>query len=156
MINVKEKALHWLASKRYNWKNYDFLLVFVVFLLSMISSYILTILEVTSVRRQIIVVAAGLFIIFIFSLIDYHTICMYVPILWIVATIMVACTKFSPLGSKGVTDSYRWLDFKIICVNMLIKNFMKTGGIKVKQHKFWAWAAIVCFVMLLYTGYTHK
>lgn len=114
MINVKEKALHWLASKRYNWKNYDFLLVFVVFLLSMISSYILTILEVTSVRRQIIVVAAGLFIIFIFSLIDYHTICMYVPILWIVATIMVACTKFSPLGSKGVTDSYRWLDFKII------------------------------------------
>lgn len=114
MINMKEKLLHWLASKRYNWRNYDILLVLVVLSLSLISSYILFILGVVSVRKQVIVLIAGLFIIFFFSLIDYHTICMYVPILWIIATIMVACTRFSPLGSKGVTDSYRWLDFKII------------------------------------------
>ena len=60
------------------------------------------------------------------------------------------------LRLKKLVATNAWLDFKIICVNMLVKNFMKTGGIKVKQHKFWAWAAIVCFVMLLYTGYTHK
>lgn len=114
MINIKEKAQHWLASKRYNWKNYDVLLIVVVLFLSIISSYILSIIGFGSLKRQFVAVITGLFIIFIFSLIDYHTICMYVPILYVIATIMVAGTKFSPLGSNGGTDSYRWLDFKVI------------------------------------------
>ncbi|MGN0159199.1 MAG: hypothetical protein ACI39W_08695 [Brotaphodocola sp.] len=25
-----------------------------------------------------------------------------------------------------------------------------------KQHKFWAWAMIVCLIMAIYTGYEHK
>ncbi len=114
MINIKEKAQQWLASKRYNWKNYDILLILVVLVLSLISSYMLSILGVGSFKRQFIAVVAGLFIVFIFSLIDYHTICTYVPILYVIATVLVACTRFSPLGSKGVTDSYRWLDFKVL------------------------------------------
>lgn len=117
MINVKEKAQQWLASKRYNWRNYDTSLIFVVLTLSLISSYILSVINIPGVgsfKRQFITVVAGLFIIAVFSIIDYHTICMYVPILYVIATIMVACTKFSPLGSKGTTDSYRWLDFKVI------------------------------------------
>lgn len=114
MINIKEKIQRWFASKRYNWRNYDILLILVVLILSIISSYVLSILGVGSLKRQLVAVIAGLLIIFIFSVIDYHTICMYIPILYVIATIMVACTKFSPLGSKGVTDSYRWLDFKII------------------------------------------
>jgi len=117
MVNMKEKIQRWLTSKRYNWKNYDVGLVLVVFALSLISSYVLSILGIPNVgsfKRQLVSLIAGLFIIAIFSLIDYHTICMYVPILYIISTIMVACTKFSPIGSKGVTDSYRWLDFKVI------------------------------------------
>lgn len=113
MINIKEKAQQWLASKRYNWKNYDILLILVVLILSLISSYMLSILGVGSFQRQFIAVVAGLFIVFVFSLLDYHTICMYVPILYLIATVLVACTRFSPIGSRGVTDSYRWLDFKI-------------------------------------------
>ncbi|WP_420319481.1 DUF6219 family protein [Faecalicatena contorta] len=27
---------------------------------------------------------------------------------------------------------------------------------KMKQHKFWAWAAVFCFVMAIYTGHKHK
>ena len=25
-----------------------------------------------------------------------------------------------------------------------------------KQHRFWAWAALFCFFMVMYTGYKHK
>ncbi|MCM1244229.1 MAG: FtsW/RodA/SpoVE family cell cycle protein [Roseburia sp.] len=113
MINIKEKAQQWLASKRYNWKNYDIVLIVVVLILSLISSYMLSILGVGSLKRQVVAVVAGLFIVIVFSLLDYHTICMYVPVLYVAATILVAATRFSPLGSKGVTDSYRWLDFRV-------------------------------------------
>ena len=37
-----------------------------------------------------------------------------VPILYIITTLMVAGTRFSPLGSNAHTDSYRWLDFKVV------------------------------------------
>ncbi len=117
MVNIKEKIQHWLTSKRYNWKNYDVGLLLAVLTLSLISSYVLSLLGIPNVgsfKRQLVSLIAGLFIIAVFSLIDYHTICMYVPILYIISTIMVACTRFSPLGSKGSTDSYRWLDFKIV------------------------------------------
>lgn len=117
MVNIKESIQRWLTSKRYNWRSYDITLVVVVLMLSLISSYILSILNIPNVgslKRQTVTVIAGLFIIAAFSLIDYHTICAYVPILYIISTIMVACTRFSPLGSKGSTDAYRWLDFKVI------------------------------------------
>ncbi len=116
MMNIKEKIQLWLNTKRYNWRNYDVGLVLVVLTLSLFSSYVLSILDIPGVgsfKRQLVTILGGLFIIFVFSIIDYHTLCMYVPILYIVTTIMVACTKLSPLGTKGSTDSYRWLDFKI-------------------------------------------
>ncbi len=117
MNKLKEQVQRWLATKRYNWKSYDIMLVVVVMMLALISSYVLSIINVPGVgsfKRQLITVVAGLFIIGIFSLIDYHTICAYVPIWYSIATVMVFCTRFTPLGSKGVTDSYRWLDFKIV------------------------------------------
>ena len=30
------------------------------------------------------------------------------------------------------------------------------GGFTVKQHRFWAWGAVICMVMVLITGYRHK
>ncbi len=29
-------------------------------------------------------------------------------------------------------------------------------GCHMKNHKFWAWAAVICMVMTFYTGYKHK
>lgn len=118
MLNKVKASIHrWLTSKRYNWRNYDISLVIVVLSLSLISSYVLSLLNVQNVgslKRQIVTVIASLFIVALFSVIDYHSLCTYIPILYIVATVMVAATRFSPIGTKGVTDSYRWLDFKII------------------------------------------
>lgn len=121
IAKVRDNIKHWFDSKQYNWKRYDIGLILVVLALSLISSYILSVIDlpnsnIGSFKRQFVTICLGLFIVLIFSLIDYHTLCMYVPILYIITTIMVACTKLSPLGDNGGTDSYRWLDFKIIKV----------------------------------------
>ena len=109
---------NWFLSKHYNFKRFDVLLVVVVFILFLISSFILSIIpssgQVGSAKRQIFTIGMGLCVILVFSLIDYHTLCMYVPILYIITTLMVAGTRFSPLGSNAHTDSYRWLDFKVV------------------------------------------
>ncbi len=115
IAKIRDNILLWLNSKRYNWKRYDFGLIFVVLTLSLISSYILSVIDVGDIgsfKRQLVTVFMGLFIIFVVSLIDYHTLCMYIPIFYIIVTILVACTRLTPWGTTGVTDSYRWLDFK--------------------------------------------
>ncbi len=125
ITNIKERVSNWFLSKHYNFKRFDVLLVVVVFILFLISSFILSIIpssgQVGSAKRQIFTIGMGLCVILVFSLIDYHTLCMYVPILYIITTLMVAGTRFSPLGSNAHTDSYRWLDFKVVM-------FQPSGG----------------------------
>ncbi len=114
---MRERIIQWLQIKRYNWKNYDFSLVVVVFILSLISSYILSVALPEgefSLKRQAVAIMGGFLVIFIFSLIDYHDLCLYIPIIYIISTLMAAATKLSPLGDDQTTGSYRWLDFKII------------------------------------------
>lgn len=115
ITKIRDNIRLWFSSKRYNWKHYDIGVVLVVLTLSLISSYILSVIDVDSVgsfKRQLITIVMGLFIIVVVSFIDYHTLCMYIPILYIIATILVACTRLTPWGTTGSTDSYRWLDFK--------------------------------------------
>lgn len=113
---MRERIKQWLQFKRYNWKNYDIFLVVVVLLLSIISAYILSIVQGDSfsLRRQIVGIVGGLLIVFMFSLIDYHDLCLYIPIIYIVTTLMAAATRLSPLGDDQNTGSYRWLDFRFI------------------------------------------
>lgn len=113
---MREKIQQWFQFKRYNWKNYDISLVVVVFLLSLISIYVLSIVQGDSfsVLRSLVSIVMGLFIIAFFSLIDYHDLCLYIPIIYIVTTLMAAATKLSPLGVDQGTESFRWLDFKVV------------------------------------------
>ncbi len=30
------------------------------------------------------------------------------------------------------------------------------GDSSLKQHRFWAWGAVICMVMVMITGYRHK
>jgi hypothetical protein len=39
---------------------------------------------------------------------------------------------------------------------MIEKTYKKGSDVVVKQHRFWAWAAAFCFMMVFYTGYKHK
>ena len=42
--------------------------------------------------------------------------------------------------------------------SLLESRYNKTikEGCRMKKHKFWAWAAIICMAMSVYTGYKHK
>lgn len=113
---MHDRMKQWLRLKRYNWKNYDISLVVVVMMLSLISIYVLSIVqgESFSVLRSVFSVGMGLFIIVLFSIINYHDLCLYIPIIYIVTTLMAAATRLSPLGTDQKTGSFRWLDFKIV------------------------------------------
>lgn len=113
---MRQKVQRWLELKRYNWKKYDLFLVVIVMTLTIISGYVLSAIQGDSfsMKRQIISLFAGLFIIFVFSIIDYHDLCLYIPIIYLVTTLMAAATRLSPLGDDQSTGSYRWLDFKFI------------------------------------------
>ena len=113
---MRQRMEQWLQFKRYNWKNYDFSLIIVVVLLSLFSGYVLSIIQGDdfSLKRQIVGLISGLIVVFVFSLIDYHDLCLYIPIIYIVSTLMAAATKLSPLGTDQGTGSFRWLDFKFI------------------------------------------
>ena len=112
---MRNRIEKWLQIKRYNWRNYDIFLVVVVLILSLISSYVISIVSPDiSIKRQLVGVIAGLVIVAVFSLIDYHDLCLYIPIIYVITTLMAMATKLTPLGDDKTTGSFRWLDFKII------------------------------------------
>ena len=96
---MREKINRWLELKRYNWKNLDVSLLVVVSILLLISTYVLSIVQGDSfsLKRQLFGIIAGFIIVFVFTLIDYHDLCLYIPVIYIVTTLMAAATKFSPL-----------------------------------------------------------
>ena len=69
---MRDRIRQWFQFKRYNWKNYDIALVVVVFILTLISGYILSILGETSFIRQFISIVLGMGIVAFFSIIDYQ------------------------------------------------------------------------------------
>lgn len=112
---MRERIEKWIQIKRYNLRNYDLFLVVVVLILSLISSYVISIVNPDiSIKRQLVGVIAGLFIVAVFSFIDYHDLCLYIPIIYVITTLMAMATKLTPLGDDKTTGSFRWLDFKVI------------------------------------------
>ncbi len=105
------RIFQWLSLKRYTWKNYDFSLIGVVLVLSIISTFIIS--RVTnnfSMGKQMFGLVLGFIVMLITSIIDYHSLCKYVILFYAVSTLMVIATKFSPIGTDLSTNSYRWLD----------------------------------------------
>ncbi len=155
---MRERIHQWLQFKRYNWRNYDYFLVGTVILLSVISSCVLSLIGESSFKRQMIGLLGGLVIVFVFSLIDYHDMCLYIPIIYIVTTLMAAATKLSPLGDDAGTGSFRWLDLgfmsfqpseicKIVIILALATFFSrKRENLQTFGNFFWA-----CLIVLLPT-----
>ena len=64
-------------------------------------------------------------------------------------------------GKKyGASDRSKWCI--ICCRTSQLRNgaakvsFEKIRRCRMKKHKFWAWAMIVCLAMTIYTGHKHK
>ncbi|CDE44994.1 putative uncharacterized protein [Clostridium sp. CAG:411] len=131
--------------KQYDWRRYNFTVLVVMVILCICSAYFVSFAISATMgedkaggyfRRQIISMIVSLIIAIVVSLIDYRRICDFVVIYYIIATLMVAATKLSPLGSDQKTGSYRWLSLpgvnlqpseicKLVVIMALAVYFMK-------------------------------
>lgn len=100
--------------KQYNWKKLNISLVIVVTILCICSAVLVRCaadpqFKNSYFKGQIVAMIAGLFVLTVVSMIDYHFICRFVPIYYVAGTIMVFATKHSPFGTDLGTGSWRWL-----------------------------------------------
>lgn len=100
--------------KQYDWKKWNVSLVIVVTILCICSAVLVRCaaeprFKSSYFKGQIVTLAAGLFILTVVSLIDYHFICRFVIMYYIIGTVMVFATKFSPFREDLHTRSFRWL-----------------------------------------------
>jgi rod shape determining protein RodA len=108
-----------LNLKQYDLKRYNISLIITVILLSITSAFLIKFAGGSSMgnyffKRQLVGLIGGLFIIALFSVIDYHFVCSLAAVYYIFSVILVAATKFSPLGTDLDTGSFRWLDFGVL------------------------------------------
>ncbi|MCR5793512.1 MAG: FtsW/RodA/SpoVE family cell cycle protein [Lachnospiraceae bacterium] len=99
----------------YDFKRYNYTLLLVVTLLSFAGAYFVMCASGTDAgmsmfRKQLIGMFLGLFMAVGISLIDYHLICQFTVVYYIVVTPMVAATKYSPWGTDLGTKSFRWIN----------------------------------------------
>lgn len=127
--------------KQYDWKRYNASLLGVVLLLCTISAFAVRLAGgeehgVQYMKGQIMGICMGLFVIFVLSLLDYHFICQFTGLYYVVGVALVAATHTS-LGDNNGTDAKRWIRLgglptfqptelmKIILILVLAVVFMK-------------------------------
>lgn len=98
--------------KQYNWKNYNFSLVIVVIILSIISVLMVGKVEGDAkTKKHIMGIILGVILMLTVAVVDYHSLCRLMWVLYVINLILLLLVKFSPLG-KEQFSSKRWLDFK--------------------------------------------
>lgn len=159
------RIFQWISVKRYTWRNYDFSLIAVVFILSALSTFILSrAANSFSLGKQLAGLALGFIVMIVVSVIDYHTLGRYVIFFYLIATAMVAATRFSPIGTDLSTHSYRWLDFgpinfqpseicKIMIILMLATFFNRYYEHEDKKINSWKTFFLACILTLIPTGF---
>lgn len=115
MRNTRLSDLKFSKQKMYQaLKRYNFWLLLVVIVLGVLGAYFVGLSGgaesgARDFRKQLIGLIMGVVVAIVVSLIDYHFICRFVVLYYIIGTLMVAATRFSPLGTDLNTNSYRWL-----------------------------------------------
>lgn len=99
--------------KRYDWKKYDYALIAIVVLLSGIGALTVRLADAANqtrfFRAQLMGLAMGVCIVAVVSLIDYHFICRFVALYYVVGVLLVFASRYTPLGTDLDTHTYRWL-----------------------------------------------
>lgn len=114
MQHIWLKFREFMNSKNYEWKRYNIPLVMVVLVLCIISTFTLWVIgsgmnKTADYQKQILGTTIGLIMMLIISVIDYHFLCRFVIVYYIIITGLVAATRFSPLGTDLDTNAFRWI-----------------------------------------------
>ncbi len=159
------KILNWLAAKRYNWKNYDLSLIVVVLILSFISTFIVSrVLNNFSMGKQVFGLVFCFVTMLVLSIIDYHTLCRFCLFFYVIATLLVIATRFTPWGTDLSTNSFRWLDMgplyfqpsevcKIVIILTLAAFFNRCVEKESLNLKSWKTFFLACLITLIPTGF---
>ena len=105
-------------------------------------------------KRQLIGVIAGLVVVIIGTLIDYHFICKFAILYYIIGVIILAMVKFTHYGFDHKTGAFRWLRIssieiqpselvKIILIIVLAVLFAKV------QNKLNKWSIFIVSVIIM-------
>ena len=99
-----------LKNKKYDFKDFSFSLLAAVLLLCLISVYCLFRSEGSGMaKRQLIGIVIGLIVAVVGALIDYHLICKFAILYYIVGVIILVMVRFTSFGNDHTTGAYRWL-----------------------------------------------
>ena len=99
--------------RQYDWKKYNFSLLCVVVTLCILGVYCVRMAGGTDkgyslMKGQVVGLIFGLFIVAIVSVIDYHFICQFSIVYYIVG-ILLTLAVHTPLGTDNNTGTYRWI-----------------------------------------------
>lgn len=101
--------------RQYDWKKYNFSLLFVVVTLCILGLFCVKMAGGTTkgaslMKGQLVGLILGLFVVAVVSVIDYHFICQFSIIYYIIG-ILLTLAVHSPLGTTQNTGTYRWIKF---------------------------------------------
>ena len=99
--------------RQYDWKKYNFSLLCVVVILCILGLYCVRMAGGTTkgaslMKGQLVGLILGLIIVAIVSVIDYHFICQFCVVYYIVG-ILLTLAVHTPLGTDSKTGAYRWI-----------------------------------------------
>lgn len=145
--------------KRYDFKRYNYVLLFVVILLCSIGAFMIFLVQPDDFKKQLLGIAIGICIAIVVSLIDYHFISRFFIILYIFNIGLLIATRF--LGPV-IENTRRWIKIgplqfqtselsKVVLILFLAKFYVV---MKEKINKWWVillsiiLAAIPTFLIL--------
>ena len=149
-----------LKNKKYDFKDFSFSLLAAALLLCLISVYCLFRSDGAGMaKRQLIGVVLGLIVAIVGALIDYHLICKFAIMYYLIGIILLVLVRFTSFGIDYDTGAYRWLAIgsvviqpselvKIILIIVLAVLFSK---VKNKLNK-WSIFALTVVIMMLPTS----
>lgn len=99
--------------RQYDWKKYNFSLLCVVVILCILGLYCVRMAGGTTkgaslMKGQLVGLILGIIIVAIVSVIDYHFICQFCVVYYIVG-ILLTLAVHTPLGTDSKTGAYRWI-----------------------------------------------
>jgi len=99
--------------KQYNLKQYKISLFLLVILLSGIGAFFVRLAQQDLFKKQILGVVLGIIVLIIVSLIDYHFICEFYIIMYIINLVLLLAVRFFGIE---INHSQRWIDLKVTTI----------------------------------------